>query len=80
MSIDFNDEQLWKADLPIVVQLERSPTDCKLLQPENASHSIVLHFFRLTDCKFWQPPKARPPIVLQLLKSMLFKDLQLLKA
>lgn len=51
MSIDFNDEQDWKAPYIIVVQLERSPTDCKLLQLVNACDSIVMHFFRLTDCR-----------------------------
>ena len=78
MSIDFNEEQYWKALPIIVVQLERSSTDCKLLQFENALLSIVLHFFRLTDCKFLQFSKALLPIVSQLLISMLLRELQLL--
>lgn len=58
MSIDFNEEQDRNASSIIVVQLERSPTDCKLLQYENAFLSIVLHFFRLTDCKLLQFEKV----------------------
>jgi len=36
ISIDFNAKQEPKAVSPIVVQVERLPTNCKLLQSENA--------------------------------------------
>lgn len=77
MSIDFNDEQFENALLVIVIQLERSPVDCKLLQPRNASKPIDLHLFRLTDCKLLQNSNVPPPISSQLLKSMFFKEVQL---